>query len=33
MLTLIKNGEIYAPQYLGKKDLLIIDRKNRLYRR
>jgi beta-aspartyl-dipeptidase (metallo-type) len=25
MLTLIKNGEIYAPHYLGKKDLLIID--------
>lgn len=27
MLTLIKNGEIYAPHYLGKKDLLIVDRK------
>ncbi|WP_409276228.1 beta-aspartyl-peptidase [Neobacillus sp. SCS-31] len=27
MLTLIKNGEIYAPHYLGKKDLLIIDRR------
>ncbi len=27
MLTLIKNGEIYAPQYLGKKDLLIVDQK------
>lgn len=27
MLTLIKNGEIYAPQYLGKKDLLIVDSK------
>jgi beta-aspartyl-dipeptidase (metallo-type) len=25
LLTLIKNGEIYAPQYLGKKDLLIVD--------
>lgn len=25
MLTLIKNGEIYAPHYLGKKDLLIVD--------
>lgn len=27
MLTLIKNGEIYAPHYLGKKDLLIVDSK------
>ncbi|WML51486.1 beta-aspartyl-peptidase [Neobacillus sp. PS3-12] len=27
MLTLIKNGEICAPQYLGKKDLLIVDSK------
>lgn len=27
MLSLIKNGEIYAPHSLGKKDLLIIDRK------
>ncbi|MDP4169799.1 MAG: beta-aspartyl-peptidase [Bacillota bacterium] len=27
MLTLIKNGEIYAPHYLGKKDLLIVDQK------
>jgi beta-aspartyl-dipeptidase (metallo-type) len=27
LLTLIKNGEIYAPQYLGKKDLLIVDSK------
>ncbi|RHW34181.1 beta-aspartyl-peptidase [Neobacillus notoginsengisoli] len=27
MLTLIKNGEIYAPHYLGKKDLLVIDQK------
>jgi beta-aspartyl-dipeptidase (metallo-type) len=27
LLTLIKNGEIYAPHYLGKKDLLIVDRK------
>lgn len=24
MLTLIKNGEIYAPDYLGKKDILIV---------
>lgn len=27
MLTLIKNGDIYAPDYLGKKDILLIDRK------
>lgn len=27
MLTLIKNGEVFAPDYLGKKDLLIVDRK------
>jgi beta-aspartyl-dipeptidase (metallo-type) len=27
MLTLIKNGEVYAPDYLGVKDLLIVDRK------
>lgn len=27
MLTLIKNGEIYAPDHLGKKDILIVDRK------
>jgi beta-aspartyl-dipeptidase (metallo-type) len=27
LLTLIKNGEIYAPHYLGKKDLLIVDSK------
>jgi beta-aspartyl-dipeptidase (metallo-type) len=27
MLTLIKNGEIYAPDYLGKKDILIVNRK------
>ncbi|NHM31787.1 beta-aspartyl-peptidase [Neobacillus terrae] len=27
MLTLILNGEIYAPHYLGKKDLLIVDEK------
>ena len=27
MLTLIQNGEIYAPHYLGKKDLLIVDEK------
>ena len=27
MLTLIKNGEVYAPHYLGKKDILIVDSK------
>ncbi|NMH69613.1 beta-aspartyl-peptidase [Bacillus sp. RO3] len=27
MLTLIQNGEVYAPEYLGKKDLLIVDNK------
>jgi beta-aspartyl-dipeptidase (metallo-type) len=27
MLTLIKNGEVYAPEYLGKKDILLVDRK------
>nr|WP_286181184.1 beta-aspartyl-peptidase [Bacillus sp. ISL-37] len=27
VLTLIKNGDIYAPDYLGKKDILLIDRK------
>ncbi|MEH7884593.1 beta-aspartyl-peptidase [Bacillus sp. JJ1609] len=27
MLTLIKNGEIFAPEYLGKKDLLIVNNK------
>ena len=27
MLTLIKNGEVYAPAYLGKKDILIVDRR------
>jgi beta-aspartyl-dipeptidase (metallo-type) len=27
MLSLIKNGDIYAPDYLGKKDILLIDRK------
>lgn len=27
MLTLIKNAEIYAPGYLGKKDILIVDGK------
>jgi beta-aspartyl-dipeptidase (metallo-type) len=27
LLTLVKNGEIYAPHSLGKKDLLIVDRK------
>ncbi|MEH7377423.1 beta-aspartyl-peptidase [Neobacillus drentensis] len=27
MLTLIKNGEVYAPNYLGRKDILIADDK------
>ncbi|MFF2752722.1 beta-aspartyl-peptidase [Psychrobacillus sp. NPDC058041] len=27
MLTLIKNGEVYAPHYLGRKDILIVDSK------
>ncbi|RSD25169.1 beta-aspartyl-peptidase [Mesobacillus subterraneus] len=27
MLTLIKNGDIYAPDHLGKKDVLIVDNK------
>lgn len=27
MLTIIKNGEVYAPEYLGGKDLLIVDTK------
>ncbi|WP_391121825.1 beta-aspartyl-peptidase [Psychrobacillus sp. L3] len=27
MLTLIKNGEVYAPHYLGKKDILVVDSK------
>jgi len=27
MLLLIKNGEVYAPEYLGKKDILVVDRK------
>ncbi|WP_062110184.1 beta-aspartyl-peptidase [Bacillus niameyensis] len=27
MLTLIQNGEIYAPDYLGKKDILLVDQK------
>jgi len=27
MLTLIQNGEVYAPHYLGKKDILLVDRK------
>ncbi|WP_349408899.1 beta-aspartyl-peptidase [Pseudalkalibacillus sp. SCS-8] len=27
MLVLIRNGEIYAPEYLGKKDLLVVDEK------
>ena len=26
-MKLIKNGEIYAPKYLGKKDLLICNEK------
>jgi beta-aspartyl-dipeptidase (metallo-type) len=27
LLTLIKNGEVYAPHYLGKRDILIVDQK------
>jgi beta-aspartyl-dipeptidase (metallo-type) len=27
MLTLIKNGDIYAPDHLGKKDILLVDKK------
>ncbi|NSL52451.1 beta-aspartyl-peptidase [Calidifontibacillus erzurumensis] len=27
MLTVIKNGEIYSPDYLGKKDILLVDKK------
>ncbi|MFF2449109.1 beta-aspartyl-peptidase [Neobacillus sp. NPDC058068] len=27
MLTLIKDGEVYAPHYLGKKDILLVDSK------
>lgn len=27
MLTLIKNGEIYSPAYVGKKDILLVDQK------
>ncbi|MCR2821826.1 beta-aspartyl-peptidase [Lederbergia panacisoli] len=27
MLTLIKNGEIYSPNYIGKKDVLLVDQK------
>lgn len=27
MLTLIKNGEVYTPTYIGKKDLLLVDEK------
>ncbi|MBY0123581.1 beta-aspartyl-peptidase [Bacillus sp. S/N-304-OC-R1] len=27
MITLIKNGEVYAPHYLGTKDLLLVDSK------
>jgi beta-aspartyl-dipeptidase (metallo-type) len=27
LLTLIKNGEVYTPQYIGKRDILIVDQK------
>lgn len=27
MLTIIKNGEVYTPEYVGKKDILIADRR------
>jgi beta-aspartyl-dipeptidase (metallo-type) len=27
MLTLIKNGEVFAPKYLGNKDILLVDQK------
>jgi dihydroorotase-like cyclic amidohydrolase len=27
MLTLIRNGDVYAPVYLGKKDLLLVGNK------
>ena len=27
LLTLIQNGEVYAPHYLGKKDILLVDQK------
>lgn len=27
MIRIIKNGEIYSPEYLGKKDILIVDEK------
>ncbi|WP_064091775.1 beta-aspartyl-peptidase [Rossellomorea aquimaris] len=27
MLTLIQNGEVYAPDYLGEKDILLVDNK------
>jgi beta-aspartyl-dipeptidase (metallo-type) len=27
MIKLIKNGKVYGPEYLGKKDLLIVDRR------
>ena len=27
MLTLIQNGEVYAPDYLGKQDILLVDNK------
>ncbi|MBS4195052.1 beta-aspartyl-peptidase [Lederbergia citri] len=27
MLTLIKNGEVYSPDFIGKKDILVVDRK------
>ncbi|WP_345242754.1 beta-aspartyl-peptidase [Pontibacillus salipaludis] len=27
MLTLIQNGDVYAPHYIGKKDILLVDQK------
>ncbi|QST00448.1 beta-aspartyl-peptidase [Pontibacillus sp. ALD_SL1] len=27
MLTLIQNGDVYAPQYIGRKDILLVDQK------
>ncbi|GGD26162.1 beta-aspartyl-peptidase [Pontibacillus salipaludis] len=27
MLTLIQNGDVYAPRYIGKKDILLVDQK------
>ncbi|MCD5325440.1 MULTISPECIES: beta-aspartyl-peptidase [Pontibacillus] len=27
MLTLIQNGDVYAPNYIGKKDILLVDQK------